>query len=101
MSQIKILLGTAAEKKNTRIWDICQIRADPTPPWGNWDIKNWDKIQEKLPPPPLEEIVTFFNKCLKVWLQKSVQFEENESLMLVNLTKIEQKIINTMKKHWK
>jgi len=75
------------QKKNTRIWDICQIRADPTHPWGNWDIKNWDKIQKYLPPPPLEEIVTFFNKCLKVWLQESVQFEGTRSLILVNLTK--------------
>ena len=69
------------------------------PPQGKLRHKKLGQNTKKLPPPPLEEIVTFFNKCLKVWLQKSVQFEENGSLMLVNLTKIEQKLINTMKKH--
>ena len=54
-----IKLGKGSKKINSKIWDIYQIRADPPHPWGNCDIKNCDKIQKPLPPPPLKEIVTF------------------------------------------
>ena len=101
MNNKDFMVREGFNKKNSKIWDIYQIRTDPTLPWGNCDIKNCDKIQKILPPPPLKKFVTFFNKCLKVRLQESAQFEENGSLMILNLTKIEQILIVTMKKHWK